>query len=533
VDSGVRSASVAALPRAARFRRWLDDARVRTIALFLVSAVVLFAGTGSASVFDRDEARFALAVREMSARGDWLLPTNWGEPRYHKPILAYGCALASERVFGANAFAWRLPSVLAGLATLAMTVALARRHFGVEVALRAGALLASALAFVVEAKILTADALLLASTTCACWAWFGLVESGEGTKSARGNRARLLFWIAVALGILAKGVNVVFLAALAAALSFLRLAPEARRARRLVLGTLAVASLLAALPRVGFLGPVLCALVALALLFRRVPAPRVALGAVWGVPLCIALVATWLVPALVRSHGAFLSEGLGHHMLARSASPFEGHAGFPGYYLLAALAAFFPWALHLSAALRGAWRDPRCAFLLAWVLGPWAVLECMASKLPHYLLVTLPAAAVLVALHGPRRPLARTLGFATGLYLVLGFVVLPLYEPTRLAPRVGAEVARRAMPGETIHLVGYRPASLGCALPAEHRVVQDSAEIARALAEGAPGLFVVAAEDEAELGTGGSGAWEPLARISGREGFTLGEVALWRRTRAP
>src|SRR5262245_45828632 len=80
--------------------------------LIAVVAVVLLAGS-RASVFDRDEARFALAVREMRARGDLVLPTNWGEPRYHKPILAYWLALASEQVLGRSELAWRLPSIAA------------------------------------------------------------------------------------------------------------------------------------------------------------------------------------------------------------------------------------------------------------------------------------------------------------------------------------------------------------------------------------------------------------------------------------
>lgn len=513
--------AAAAGPRARAAWLW-------TIALFLLTGVVLLVGSASTGVFDRDEARFALAVREMSERGDWILPTNWGELRTHKPILAYWCALLSQRVLGASPLAWRLPSAVAGLAALGATVALARRHFGAEVALLAGALLASALVFVVEARILTADALLLATTTLAYWAW---LELARGSRGRRGWQ--LLFWMAVALGILAKGVNVLFLLASAAAASFLRSRREPGTAplRRAVLVALAAASVFATVPLLGILGPLLVGVVGVFLIVRRSQTPRVRLGSSWGVPLCAALVAIWFVPALVRSHGAFLTQGVGHHMLARGASAFEGHAGFPGYYLVASLLAFFPWVLRLPAAVRGAWRDPSCEFLLAWVLGPWALLEGMASKLPHYLLPLLPAAAIVVAVHGSRRALARPLALAWFVYIALAAVVLPLYQRERLAPRVGGEVARRIADGETIVLVGYAPASLGCELPAGHPVVQSSAAVARAIAEAGAGLYVVAEERSSALATQEDGRWEKLARLDGLDGLRRRQVGLWRRER--
>ena len=78
-----------------------------------------------------------------------------------------------------------------------------------------------------------------------------------------------------------------------------------------------------------------------------------------------------------------------------------------GYYLPAALIAFFPWSWLLPAALLGARRvarrDPALAFLAAWVIGPWVMLELMASKLPHYLLSTFPAMALLVVHAWERR----------------------------------------------------------------------------------------------------------------------------------
>jgi len=557
------------------------------LAVLLLCAAVLLAGGATASVFDRDEARFALAVREMREHGELLVPSNFGAPRYHKPILAYWCALGADALLGHGEFALRLPSALAGLGAVAATMALARRRYGARVAVRAGAILGTSFLFVQESKILTADALLLLTTTLAFWAWLERREGG-------GRGWQLLFWLALALGLLAKGVNVAFLAAAGAALVLLRLAREGRRPWS-VLVVLAAGSCAAAVPALAFLGPLACVAVALALL-RRGPwrAAWRASGASWGVPLCLALVGAWLVPALVRSHGEFWSEGVGHHMLGRTASAFEGHAGFPGYYLVTSALFLFPLAAGMPSALSNAWREPRREFLLAWVVGPWALVECMASKLPHYVLVTLPALAVLVALEWERRDafqlglrrlerglfllpclalaaagawLAResggelqraalgltALALVTGalalvlakrsgagafalvaggafaLYLWLGALVLPALEPQRLAPRLGGELARLALPGETIHLVRWRPASVGYYAPAGHPLVEDQDELAAALASKRPGLFVVEGERLERFLSEHPGTWVTLSTLHGLRALGPEEVVVLRR----
>jgi 4-amino-4-deoxy-L-arabinose transferase-like glycosyltransferase len=64
-------------------------------ALLALACLVLYlAGSWRSSVFDQDEARFALAVKEMHEHGEWLVPSNWGMPRYNKPISSTGCRWA-------------------------------------------------------------------------------------------------------------------------------------------------------------------------------------------------------------------------------------------------------------------------------------------------------------------------------------------------------------------------------------------------------------------------------------------------------
>jgi 4-amino-4-deoxy-L-arabinose transferase-like glycosyltransferase len=555
-------------------------------ALLAVTAIVLAAGAG-VGVFDRDEARFALAVREMRAAGEWFVPTNWGTPRYHKPILAYWLAIASENLLGPGERALRLPSLLAGLVAVAATVALARRRAGEALALRAGLVLATTLLFVLEAKLLTADALLLATTTVAVLAWTARRESSGSTFGWN-----VLFWIAVALGLLAKGVNVLFLLAIACTASALE-RPRGDRPRRLALALVVLGALAAALPAVAALGPVLCGAAALLLIGLDRAGWRAAWrasGAIWGLPLCLAIVATWLGPAWAATDGAFLREAVGHHLVARTAQAFEGHAGPPGFYLVTSLAFLFPWAALLPRALRRAWSQPSERFLVAWVVGPWLLLECSASKLPHYVLVSLPAVAILVARElaaradagrsrltrderalialpallflvggarlaavetqgatlafagiaalgaaflaalviGPARwpsPLGRLATLALALYLWLGAVALPALESSRLPRRLGDELARLAKPGEPVHLYRWFPASVGVSLPAGHPVLLEPDDEL----SGERGLVVVETRRLETFLARHPGSWTRVGDLRGRKGLDAEEVVVLRR----
>jgi 4-amino-4-deoxy-L-arabinose transferase-like glycosyltransferase len=589
-----------AVPRTLGDRRVLVPFRLGLLALGLATLLVLLAGNASTSVLDRDEARFALAVREMRQHGEIFVPANYGEPRYHKPILAYWLALAAERVFGPGEFAWRFPSAVCGLLTVLMTACLGRDLLGPRAGLRAGAILATSLLFVLETKILTADAALLASTTLCLWSWMRLAGGTE-----RPRLWRVLFWSGVGLGLLAKGVNWAFLLASASALAVLR-APPARPFRLLLLLALLAGGISSSLPGFGPLGPLIFA-AAVALISARTlrtSAGRRAwksFGPVPGFALAAGIAAIWGVSALLRTRGAFLLEGVGRHMIGRTVESFEGHRAPPGYYVLTLGLTFFPWVAFLPTALAHARRVPRLALLVAWIVGPWLMLELMTSKLQHYLLFSFPAMAVLVALEwerrarGTSRPPRWLVGFevlllalpcllfaaaglvlrgleaphvgarglllaglgvaltaalawarlfaptraffrlaaagATGLYLVAFGGLLPAVEPLRLAPLVGAAVARAASPGETVHLLGYHPASVGCYLPEAHPIVEDQAAVAHAIATREAGLFVVP-NDPADprfdrLRTTEPEGWEHLDTVRGIDFPRLEPRELW------
>src|SRR5208337_5018732 len=82
--------------------------------IVLLALSINLAGNARTGLWDRDEPRFATAVREMRARGDWIVPTFNGEPRYHKPILIYWLMGLSTALAGDTPFGARIVSTLAG-----------------------------------------------------------------------------------------------------------------------------------------------------------------------------------------------------------------------------------------------------------------------------------------------------------------------------------------------------------------------------------------------------------------------------------
>ncbi|MCS7266406.1 MAG: hypothetical protein NZ805_16445, partial [Armatimonadetes bacterium] len=56
--------------------------------LFVIASFLCFWGSHKSPLFDTDEPRYAQAAKEMMERGDLILPTFNGQPRYAKPALA-------------------------------------------------------------------------------------------------------------------------------------------------------------------------------------------------------------------------------------------------------------------------------------------------------------------------------------------------------------------------------------------------------------------------------------------------------------
>jgi 4-amino-4-deoxy-L-arabinose transferase-like glycosyltransferase len=110
-------------------------ARIGWIVLICATLYVCyFSHLGALGFVGPDEPRYAWIARDMAESGDWITPRLYGKPWFEKPPLYYWGAAICFKLFGVSEAAARLPSAVSALlATLAMAW-LAWRIYGGETA---------------------------------------------------------------------------------------------------------------------------------------------------------------------------------------------------------------------------------------------------------------------------------------------------------------------------------------------------------------------------------------------------------------
>jgi len=329
------------------------------ILLALVLAAVYLSLASATTLWDRDEPRFARAAVEMVETGNYLVPHFNNEYRLHKPALIYWCMAPFIWLFGPTTLAVRLPSIIAMVANAVMVYHIGRRMFDHRTAQRAMLMFGTAVLPIYIGTAAMSDSVLNLSITVAI---FTFIDAAY-----RGFR----WWQPVAL-------------ALALAVAQLTKGP------------------------VGLAVPLL--MFAAAAIFGR---REIRIGWAWWIG-CVAAVLggtglflAWAIPANIATDGQFAAEGLGRHVGQRMTSAMEGHGGsnlleyiltIPLYVPLL-IAGFFPWIIHLPAAVRAIigrrLADGRVRVLLvAWAVPTFVLMSLIATKLPHYILPIYPALAL-------------------------------------------------------------------------------------------------------------------------------------------
>ncbi len=348
--------------------------------LVLACAALYLIGNNTVPLWDRDEPRYANASRWMLNSGDWVVPRiGFGSapetPRTAKPVMIYWLQASAMRVFGANGFAARFPSVVAMVVTvviLFVTLGRNRRAFWTVFVFATSALTIAA------AKMALTDSVLLVSVTvsqfCVYRLWRGRAEIGTW----------IIYGVAVGLAGLTKGPVVLGVNGMTLLVLWGLTRLDLWLARRSHPERSEGSGLMVARG---------------ARSFASLRMTSVVLGAVVAVLIVAAICVPWLVAVQHRAP-EFLSIILKHDVGERITSGLEGHKGPPGYYLILIWATFFPWSLLLPATIVQAFtnrRIPQIRFALAAVVGPWVMFEIVQTKLPHYLLPIFPPLAYLCA----------------------------------------------------------------------------------------------------------------------------------------
>ncbi|MER3547361.1 MAG: dolichyl-phosphate-mannose--protein mannosyltransferase, partial [Rhodanobacteraceae bacterium] len=119
-----------------RTQAWLlDDTRIELALFFGFALLLLGIGIGLRDPWPADEPRFALVAREMLQSGQWLFPHRGMELYSDKPPLFMWLEAAAYLLTGGWRGWFLIPSLLAGLGTLALVYDLVRRQWNHRTAL--------------------------------------------------------------------------------------------------------------------------------------------------------------------------------------------------------------------------------------------------------------------------------------------------------------------------------------------------------------------------------------------------------------
>lgn len=326
--------------------------------LLVVCATIFLPGQTSLPVMDRDEARFMQATRQMAESQDYVVVRFQDELRAKKPVGIYWLQAAAVNAVShpakTEAWPYRLPSLLAAVATVLMVFLFGSRLFDRRIAMIAALTMAGTLMLTVESHLAKTDAMLLALTTLV-QGCLGLVYMQARGGKAAPSWASLVFWLGMGAAILVKG-------------------PVTPMITALTVITLSVAD-----RRIGWLH---------------------GLRPVMGIIITVAMVAPWMAAVSGQTDGQFLGKAVREDLLPKLLGAQESHGAPPGFYLLLVSLTLWPGSLFLWPSLARSWREralPGLRFALAWAVPAWLVFELIPTKLPHYTLPMYPALILMIA----------------------------------------------------------------------------------------------------------------------------------------
>ncbi len=373
--------------------------KLLSIQLVLVVGVSLFFfffGLGAFGLLGADEPRYAQIAREMLARHDWIVPTFNGSPWLEKPVLLYWKMMVSYLFFGVADWAARVPAV-ANATALVLAVFFFMRRFRYTSELDAAMITASSAGMIGFGRGASTDMLVSAPFAMAMMSWWAWHQTGR--KLWLG-----FFYALLGVGALAKG-------------------PVAPALAVLVVGAYAVV--------------------------RR--EGKVFLRSVWipGFLLFFLIALPWYltvqhyVPQFFR---IFFIE----HNLERFGTNLYQHSQPFWYYIPVFLLATLPWTIFTIPALIEAGKrmmkrfkgnpdsnatagDDLPVFLFIWTLVPVLFFSISRSKLPGYILPSIPGATLLAAEYLHRAQTISRLKTALHALLCASLLVGALIAPFAMA----------------------------------------------------------------------------------------------------
>lgn len=360
----------------------INSTRSRALVCLALLAVAWFWGLGHRPLFTTDEGRYAEIPREMLVTGNWVTPRLDGLRYFEKPPLQYWATASAYAVFGVHDWTARLWTALCGFLTIVITGFAAGRLYGEKTGWMAGAVLAGSFYFGFLAHFNTLDASLAFTMSLTLFGFLLAQRAPPGSRAELGWM--LAAYTGAALAVLTKGLIGILLPG-AILVLYMILKRDAGLLRRLRLG--------------------------------------------WGVSLFLALTLPWFAAVSVQNPD-FLWQFFVAQQFLRFLTPVSHRPGAWWYFLPLLFVAALPW---LGAVGRGLTRPfaeltrrdsmfDATTVLWLWLVFIFLFFSASHSKLPSYILPTIPALAVLAGRELARLERLPWTGF--GASLAVGLAVL-------------------------------------------------------------------------------------------------------------
>lgn len=327
-------------------------------ALILIRLLLIF----WLPVIDSTEARYIEIARKMLVSNDWITPQfDYGVPFWGKPPLHTWLSALGMKLFGVGYFGARILIFATSILTVAVIYDWTRRNRGKDQALVAITVLSSSLLFFGASAFVMTDMVMVLGTTLSMVAFYKCA-CATGARRLWGH----LFFVGLAIGLMAKGPTAVVLTAIPIFLWLL----------------------------VGHRWHLL----------SRLP---------WSTGLILAAILTvpWYVAAEIKTPGFLRYFIIGEH-IERFLVPGwsgdlygAGHARPKGMIWVYGLGVFLPWTIFAAAlGVRGnrvvdvfqGDQNGWYSYLAMWMLSPLILFTPAANILPAYALPGIPAAAILL-----------------------------------------------------------------------------------------------------------------------------------------
>jgi len=344
-----------------QFCKIYDRKWVQILILLGFCYFLYFFNLGRWDLWVPDEPKYAQVAKEMVEGGDWILMHFNGAVYGDKPPLFFWLiALSSYLWQGFSSFSVRFPSAVFGTLNVLLTFLMGKRLYSSRTGFFSALILATSAHFIYLSTRANIDATLTFFTTTSLCCFFLWYQYGSEKGSIENRHfERLLiygFYVSMAFATLAKG-PIGFILPLLVSLIFLFTQKDYKEIKRMKL-----------LP---------------------------------GIPLLVAIVLVWYVPAVLSGGKAYVEENLLRHTTEAYAKGWT-HPRPIYYYFYTFAAAFLPWIFFLPGAiaqgLSKSMTGKRKGFLffLVWFTVLFTFFSLSKSKRDLYLLPVFPAVSLMV-----------------------------------------------------------------------------------------------------------------------------------------